>query len=67
MKTTTDFPDEEPVSRAEARRATHPLNLTPEQIKRETAKLHELREDLEDGKRIDDTSARSSPMGRSDE
>jgi len=59
-----------PASHAAAPAAGTPatkLNLTPEQAKREAGKLHELREDLEDRKRTDETDVRSSPIGRHDE
>lgn len=43
------------------------LNLTPEQAKRETDKLRDGREQLENSRDTDDTSVRSSPLGRHDE
>lgn len=43
------------------------LDLTPEQAKREAAKLREFRNDLEDRKTPAETDARSSPLGRTDE
>jgi hypothetical protein len=43
------------------------LNLTPEEAKREAAKLREFRNDLEDRRTPAETDARSSPLGRTDE
>jgi hypothetical protein len=44
-----------------------PLNLTPEQAKREAAKLRQVRDDLEASKTPAETDARTSPIGRHDE
>lgn len=43
------------------------LNLTPEEAKRDAAKLREYREKLEARKTMGETDARSSPLGRTDE
>ncbi len=45
---------------------TSPLNLSPEQAEREAAKLRELNADLENRKKVDDTSARTTPFGRNE-
>jgi len=37
-----------------------------EQLERERAKLRDFREDLESGETLDDTSARTSLLGRRD-
>jgi len=47
-------------------KSTRPLKLTPAQADREADKLRELRDDLENGKSEQDTSIRSSPLGRDD-
>lgn len=48
-------------------KAENPLNLTPEQAKREASKLREVRNDLEEQKRIEESSIRTTPLGRHDE
>lgn len=69
MKTATPLPaDDQPVTRTDAqKKSAGGLNLTPEQAKREADKLHETRDDLETRRTPDETSARSSPLGRHDE
>lgn len=60
------LPEDQPVTRADAQKS-NPLNLSPEEAKREAAKLHQLRDELETEKTPDETSARTSPIGRHDE
>lgn len=43
-----------------------PLNLTPEQARREAEKLREFGESLEDRKTVAETTARTSPLGRAE-
>ncbi len=48
------------------KKGTSPLNLSPEQAKREAAKLHDLNADLESRKTVAETTARTSPLGRAE-
>jgi len=48
------------------RDGSSPLNLTPEQARREAGKLSELSGDLENRKKVEDTAARTSPLGRTE-
>lgn len=57
----------EPVSPPATKPSSTKLNLTPEEAKREAAKLREFRNDLETRKTPAETDARSSPLGRPDE
>ncbi len=52
--------------RIEEKKSTSPLSLTPEQAKREARKLHQLRNDLKTREAVQDTTMRSSPLGRDD-
>lgn len=63
-------PDSLPLDRESVRiverKAPSPLNLTPEQVRREARKLHQLRDDLRSRQAMHDTAMRSSPLGRDD-
>jgi hypothetical protein len=48
------------------KKGTSPLNLSPEQARREAGKLHDLNADLESRKTIAETTARTSPLGRAE-
>ena len=48
------------------RKGTSPLNLSPEQAKREAGKLHDLNADLESRKTVAETTARTTPFGRNE-
>jgi hypothetical protein len=48
------------------KKGTSPLNLSPEQARREGEKLRELSDDLEDRPTPNDTTVRTSPLGRND-
>jgi hypothetical protein len=55
-----------PEKTARPKQGTSPLNLSPEQARREAGKLHDLNADLESRKTVDETSARTSPLGRAE-
>jgi hypothetical protein len=63
MKSKKSTPPEKTVS---PKQGTSPLNLSPEQAKREAGKLHDLNADLESRKTVADTSARTTPFGRNE-
>ena len=48
------------------RDGSSPLNLTPEQARREAGKLREFSDDLENRKKVEETTARTSPLGRTE-
>ena len=57
--------DREP-ARPEEKKHLSPLSFTPEQARREAGKLHRLRDDLKTRQAVQDTTMRSSPLGRDD-
>jgi hypothetical protein len=65
MKQNKSTPPEK-IPAAKPPQGTSPLNLSPEQAKREAAKLRDLNADLETRKTVDDTSARTTPFGRNE-
>lgn len=48
------------------KKSNSPLGLSPEQARREARKLHQLRDDLKIRREVQDSSIRSSPLGRDD-
>ena len=63
MKSKKSTPPEKTVP---PKQGTSPLNLSPEQAKREAGKLHDLNAALESRKTVADTSARTTPFGRNE-
>ena len=55
-----------PESKSPVKQGTSPLNLSPEQAKREAGKLHDLKADLESRKTVAETTARTTPFGRNE-
>jgi hypothetical protein len=47
----------------EEKKSNSPLNFSPDQARREARKLHQLREDLQTRRTVQETAIRSSPIG----